>query len=56
MRYFTEGIKMNTEELKEMHEQTERKGFIKKIPPIITILFIFLFLFDSFKTFIEKKS
>ena len=32
------------------------EGLIKKVPSWVTILLLFLFLFDSFKTFIEKKS
>lgn len=32
------------------------EGLIKRIPPLITIILIFLFLFDSVKTFLEKKS
>lgn len=32
------------------------EGLIKKVPSWVTILLLFLFIFDSFKTFIEKKS
>ena len=30
-------------------------GFIKRVPSWVTILLLFLFFFDTFKTFIEKK-